>query len=263
MTSRTFEFDDPSTSKAGVNTIRLFIAGAELAFDIRSVRTLAQEIATTCPPSWSLVITPNLNICRTMQANPRLRRIISSADTLLPDGWPIAWLLSREADQEVTRASGADLMEELLRSDGGGRPLVLVGGSDPTAMAHLAHRAQAFGWRVHLEPAPPEELENHSARTYLLERVSRAGRGGVVVVGLGVPKQEYFADHLAQLTGFGWVLCLGMALNYSSGVNRRAPELVQRMRLEWFYRAASEPRRLVRRYAADAAYLLRLVGRAA
>jgi N-acetylglucosaminyldiphosphoundecaprenol N-acetyl-beta-D-mannosaminyltransferase len=44
------------------------------------------------------------------------------------------------------------------------------------------------------------------------------------------------------------VLCVGAALNFISGTERRAPRWMQIMALEWFYRLLQSPRRLARRY---------------
>ena len=43
-------------------------------------------------------------------------------------------------------------------------------------------------------------------------------------------------------------LCVGAFLDFASGTIRRAPDLVRRLRGEWLYRLALEPRRLSGRY---------------
>ncbi|HSC66139.1 MAG TPA: WecB/TagA/CpsF family glycosyltransferase, partial [Cellvibrio sp.] len=45
---------------------------------------------------------------------------------------------------------------------------------------------------------------------------------------------------------------------FLAGDNARAPALIQRLRLEWFYRLCLEPSRLLRRYTLDIAVFLRL-----
>jgi N-acetylglucosaminyldiphosphoundecaprenol N-acetyl-beta-D-mannosaminyltransferase len=44
------------------------------------------------------------------------------------------------------------------------------------------------------------------------------------------------------------VLCVGAALNFISGAEKRAPRWVQRLALEWLYRLCHDPRRLAGRY---------------
>jgi exopolysaccharide biosynthesis WecB/TagA/CpsF family protein len=46
----------------------------------------------------------------------------------------------------------------------------------------------------------------------------------------------------------GLALCVGAALNFLTGAERRAPRWMQRLALEWLYRLLQDPRRLARRY---------------
>ena len=69
------------------------------------------------------------------------------------------------------------------------------------------------------------------------------------------------AKQIAELSGYGTILCLGMSINFSAGVVNRAPRVVQSLGLEWLYRAMSEPRRLLSRYLLDAFALPPLVVR--
>jgi N-acetylglucosaminyldiphosphoundecaprenol N-acetyl-beta-D-mannosaminyltransferase len=46
----------------------------------------------------------------------------------------------------------------------------------------------------------------------------------------------------------GVVMCVGAAMEFALGFKTRAPMWMQRAGLEWFWRLASEPRRLWRRY---------------
>jgi UDP-N-acetyl-D-mannosaminuronic acid transferase (WecB/TagA/CpsF family) len=44
------------------------------------------------------------------------------------------------------------------------------------------------------------------------------------------------------------LLAVGAAFDFHAGTQTQAPEQLQRMGLEWFYRLVYEPRRLWRRY---------------
>ena len=57
--------------------------------------------------------------------------------------------------------------------------------------------------------------------------------------------------HLAErfpMSVHGVGLCIGASIEFLSGAKRRAPLWVRRLRIEWAFRLASEPRRLWRRY---------------
>jgi N-acetylglucosaminyldiphosphoundecaprenol N-acetyl-beta-D-mannosaminyltransferase len=68
-------------------------------------------------------------------------------------------------------------------------------------------------------------------------------------VGLSTPKQEYWmASHLHRLDA-SVLVGVGAAFDFLAGTKSQAPSWMQRSGLEWFFRLASEPRRLWRRYA--------------
>ncbi|WP_369280200.1 WecB/TagA/CpsF family glycosyltransferase [Gordonia alkanivorans] len=243
--------DEPSTADLAVD-------GTVLRFSTAPVSEVADTIRSTRPDIWSPVITPNLHILRVASFDGALENALACAAILLPDGWPVAWLLSRATGWKVERATGADLLERLLDTPGIGQKLVLVGGSSAESLRVVADRARSVGWIVDEEPAPPSEVNDLHARRLLVERLSVYGDGGIVVLGLGAPKQELLAGEIAARPGGGWILCVGMAINFSAGTHNRAPILVQKARLEWLYRVAQEPRRLLKRYARDAVYLAKL-----
>ncbi|HEX3368117.1 MAG TPA: WecB/TagA/CpsF family glycosyltransferase, partial [Candidatus Cybelea sp.] len=71
----------------------------------------------------------------------------------------------------------------------------------------------------------------------------------LLFVGMGSPRQEFWlADHLRE-TGCGVGIGVGGSFDVISGRVARAPQIVQRMRLEWLYRLVKEPRRWRRQLA--------------
>lgn len=71
----------------------------------------------------------------------------------------------------------------------------------------------------------------------------------VVWVALGKPRQEYWCvRNRERLTGVGWIKTCGGLYAFLAGDVRRAPTWMQRLGLEWLYRALEDPRRLGWRY---------------
>ncbi|WP_226950087.1 WecB/TagA/CpsF family glycosyltransferase [Rhodococcus rhodochrous] len=237
-------------SKA-LKTAEISVADNPLVFSLPTFDDALAEVLYHQPDRWSTVITPNLHHIYLLRQYPDLVDLYSRADRLYPDGWPVALMLSRITGEPVSRIAGSDLLESILAARGEGRPMVLVGGDGPEALDAVRRRAEANNWRVFLEPAPRYEVDDADSRNELLTRVARNGSGGLVVLGIGAPKQEKFADDLSLLPGAGHILCLGMAINFSAGVTTRAPAPLQRLGLEWIHRIIQEPRRLAPRYARD------------
>lgn len=80
--------------------------------------------------------------------------------------------------------------------------------------------------------------------------LSRIGavRPDILLVAMGVPRQEYWIHH--HLTGRHCTMpiAVGALLDFLSGAVPRAPRWMRRLRLEWLFRMLIEPRRLWRRY---------------
>src|SRR5262249_6753172 len=70
----------------------------------------------------------------------------------------------------------------------------------------------------------------------------------ICFVALGAPKQELFADYAKSILPTVSFVCIGAGLDFIAGAQVRAPGWMQRWNLEWLWRAASDPQRLLYRY---------------
>lgn len=71
---------------------------------------------------------------------------------------------------------------------------------------------------------------------------------GLCQIALGAPKQELLADRWLKAHPDVGYCCIGAALDFIAGGQRRAPQVMQRLGLEWLWRLALHPRRLATRY---------------
>ena len=81
-----------------------------------------------------------------------------------------------------------------------------------------------------------------------------------VFLAVGSPRQERLAAAIAaagDATGTG--LCVGASLEFLAGARRRAPCFMQRVGMEWLFRLATDPRRLLRRYLVDSPMVIALL----
>ncbi|MGZ9097474.1 MAG: WecB/TagA/CpsF family glycosyltransferase [Micavibrio sp.] len=81
----------------------------------------------------------------------------------------------------------------------------------------------------------------------------------LIILAMGMPKQERVAELLAANLDYPCVIvCGGAILDFIGGKVTRAPLLFRRLGIEWLYRLGQEPRRLFRRYViGNIAFLLR------
>jgi len=81
----------------------------------------------------------------------------------------------------------------------------------------------------------------------ICERI-RETRPDVLLVGMGNPLQEFWIHQYGASTGAKLCIGVGGLFDFLAGRVNRAPRSVRRLRCEWVYRLAIEPRRMWRRY---------------
>jgi alpha-1,3-mannosyltransferase len=82
----------------------------------------------------------------------------------------------------------------------------------------------------------------------------------LVLVAMGNPAQERFILEHFDAMACDMAIGVGALLDFMSGRVARAPELMRRLRMEWVYRLALEPRRLWRRYVlGNSKFICRLI----
>lgn len=147
-------------------------------------------------------------------------------------------------------ATGADLTEALLTKVIHRDEKVCIVGGDAELVAAIAARYKLnnVAWRQ-----PPMGLaRNAEAIEQTAEFIAKT-RARYTFICVGAPQQEMIARAvLRRGDAVGVGLCVGAALEFLSGRVRRAPKWMQRIRMEWAWRLASEPKRLWRRYLLEA-----------
>jgi exopolysaccharide biosynthesis WecB/TagA/CpsF family protein len=70
----------------------------------------------------------------------------------------------------------------------------------------------------------------------------------IVIIGMGVPKQELLAAELSNSITVDVIICAGNFLEFYFGTKPRIPNLLRNLGVEWLFRLISEPKRLWKRY---------------
>jgi N-acetylglucosaminyldiphosphoundecaprenol N-acetyl-beta-D-mannosaminyltransferase len=183
------------------------------------------------------------------QDDPALMITFETADMVTADGMPLVWIARHRGAAHAERVCGPDIMLELCDR---GRSTSLrhffLGGAPGIPEQLAARLADRFpGLLVVGTESPPFRALSPDEDAALVDRIN-AARPNVVWIGLGSPKQELWAaDHQDRLEA-GILLPVGAAFDFHSGRIRRAPRWMQRTGLEWLFRLAMDPGRLVRRY---------------
>jgi N-acetylglucosaminyldiphosphoundecaprenol N-acetyl-beta-D-mannosaminyltransferase len=201
------------------------------------------------------VVTPNVDHAVLVQHHAGLRAAYQEASLVVADGMPVVWAsrwLHRPLPERVT---GSDLVPALYASASAERPLrtYLLG-----AMPGVAERAAkniTQRWpsvEVVGTYSPPFGFERDAGENERILQKIAAVRPDVLIVGVGAPKQELWVHAHRDRIDASLAICAGATIDFLAGEKRRAPNWMRRTGLEWLHRCATEPRRLLKRYARDA-----------
>ena len=211
------------------------------------------------------VVTPNVDhVCR-FHRDPRFRRSCEESFLRLADGTPLIWASRLFGDPIKEKLSGSDLVYWLAEHAAArGHSLFLLGAAEGVADA-AAEKLQALypGLRIAGTYSPPMGFDRDPATGAETQRLVKDSGAKLCYVALGAPKQEFWMQSAARIPGMPVMLGIGASLDFIAGRARRAPLILQKAGLEWFWRLCMEPRRLWRRYLIDDSYFLVLLFREA
>jgi exopolysaccharide biosynthesis WecB/TagA/CpsF family protein len=176
-----------------------------------------------------------------VQSEPFFHSLLS-ADVVVRDGIGLAMLMQLLNQPAGQNLNGTDLIPKLLER-ANGRPIALFGTQDPW----LSQARQAVGER--LAPQSPCVIANGflDVREYI--KLAVRHRPAVIVLGMGMPRQEEVAILLKSALNYPClIVCGGAIIDFMGGKVPRAPEWMRKSGLEWAFRLGREPRRLWNRY---------------
>lgn len=179
----------------------------------------------------TFIVTPNPEFLVSAKQNPWFRKILNSADISIPDGVGLL-LVSRLLGKPLKeRVSGADLAEKLLL------------------------KALENGWRVGIVGARRGNGEERQRMVRILEKKYPGAKIAaledtpgwqkqkweIIFACQGMGDQEKWADQNFPKINAKVIMGAGGSLDFLTGFAQRAPKMVRKLGLEWFWRLAREP----------------------
>lgn len=204
------------------------------------------------------VVTPNLDHAVLLTERSDLRDAYASASLVIADGMPMVWASRLTGAALEERVAGSDLVPALLERQGSKQALrVYLLGAAPGVADRAAENIHRRFRNVNVvgTHAPELGFERHESQNQAIIQMINDASPDVLIVGLGAPKQELWIHKYAPQIGGGVAICAGATIDFLAEHRQRAPVWMQRTGTEWLYRALSEPRRLIPRYAKDAWHL--------
>ena len=185
------------------------------------------------------VVTLNAEMSMMAQENAALHQIIESADLVIPDGAGVI-LYMRLRGRQHQRCPGIELAASLIKYLGKSAPansLCFFGGSPGTA------KQAAQNWQSqypNLEILTQDGYVSGAAETEWKQTLQNE-QPAVILVGIGVPRQELWIAENRHLCPNSIWIGVGGSLDIWAGTKERAPEWLRNNNLEWSYRLYQEP----------------------
>lgn len=184
------------------------------------------------------IVTPNPEMVYIASDDKQFKNLLNSAKYKIPDGIGIIIASKIYGKPIKERISGIDVFD--LLGNFGRIRIFLLGSKEEAvkeATAKLKNKfsnIEAIGY--HNGYFRKEENDT------IIEKIKQF-KPDILFVGLGCPKQEEWIYENYRKAGAKVTIGVGGSFDVVSGLKKRAPAILVKIGLEWFYRFLQEPRR--------------------
>lgn len=184
------------------------------------------------------------------------QQVINRANIVAPDGRPISLFLNYFNNARQERVCGMDMFPDLLRqAEVSGASVYFYGTTDKLLSRVVQKARQDFPLlTISGFYSPPFRHISDEENSDIIDRIMNTSPD-LIFVSLGCPKQEkWMAKNRDKMNAC--LLGVGQAFNTYAGVEKRLPEWMRNLSMEWMYRLYLEPQRLWKRYFLTNSYFL-------
>lgn len=228
---------------------------------IQLIHTFAEEqemLRHISSPSQPVVVAfANAHAMNSIAGSQPFFNALRSADWVLRDGSGMATLFKLLGKDPGLNLNGTDLIPKIVRLFDG-RRIAFFGTQEPYLQQGLVASRQ-YAPQSHFVSAHGF-LESDVYLSLAIVQKSE-----LIVLGMGMPKQEAVASALRSKLEFPCtIVCGGAIIDFLAGRTARAPLWMRSVGMEWVYRLAMEPQRLFHRYViGNPVFLIRALWMAA
>ena len=163
-------------------------------------------------------------------------------------------------DPLVDNVNGTDMFPPLCEDLDRNETCIFLLGGQPGVAEKLQTRLTADYPRIRVVGVQHGHFGDEQSPE-IAARIKASG-AELVLVAMGVPRQEHWIAQYGPETGASVLLAVGGLFNFYAGMIPRAPLWMRRTGMEWFHRFLQEPGRMWRRYLiGNLQFLARMVMR--
>jgi len=204
-----------------------------------------------------MVVTADASGIVAAQKDAEFREILKRADLVTPDSEGVLWAAKRQGKPIPERVSGVDLVDHLCAMSAQKGYRVFFLGAAPGVAEMAAERMRLrhpgchiVGTRHGYFPEDSNEIVAHE--------IAEA-KPDILFVAMGIPRQEKFIYRTMKIIKASVAIGVGGSFDVFSGKTKRAPQVVQKMKLEWLWRLLLNPKKLAKAKALPV-FVLRVIG---
>lgn len=190
------------------------------------------------------IVTANPEIVMKTKEDPEYKKIVLSADFVIPDGIGVVKASSMLGKPVTERITGFDTMMQLLAFANDEKKRVYLLGATQEVVTKAVENAK--------KKYPSMDLCGYHNGFFTEEEGNDIAKEienlapDMVFVALGYPKQEQFISRLLPHMSKGVFMGVGGCFDIMAGNVKRAPDWMIASNLEWLYRISSSPSRIKR-----------------
>jgi len=223
---------------------------ARIKIDNFSMEEVKEKIIETIKKNKKFyIVTPNAAHIVLLQRDKEFYEIYKNAGLTLADGISIVWASRILGTPLKERVTGADLFREVCEiANRMGKSIFILGGVNESEKIAENKLEKMYPNMKVYSYSPPFGFESDSIESNKILNMINMSKADILFVCVGPPKSEkWFYKHLNVLN-IKLICPFGAALDFFTGTKKRAPEWVQEIGLEWFWRLIQDPGRLWKRY---------------
>ena len=187
------------------------------------------------------VATANAEMIMRATKDAARRDVLAAAALGVPDGAGTVWAARHLGHAMPERVAGYDLVQELLRRAPAAHRRIYFFGAAPGVAEKAKAKAEQLYPGIKIVGVR-DGFFSADMNDAIISDI-RTARPDLLLVALGVPKQEkWIHEHLAAL-GVPVAIGVGGTLDVMAGVMKRAPRWMQKAKLEWLFRGMLQPKR--------------------
>jgi len=240
------------------NRIKLFQVGIDQVDNKKTIQRIEEFIVSKKPHQ---IVTPDTLAVLRARKDPEYHDILKSADLVTPDGAGILWAATTLNYPLPERVTGIDMIHNICRlAAEKGYSLYLLGSYPGVASEAASNLTKKYpGIKIagthhgyfgsedsqNYEDAKNGNNDKNKEEQEIIAEI-KENRPDILLVGMGVPKQEKWIDK--NLNSLNVPVCMGVGGSFDvlSGRIPRAPLWMQRHGMEWIYRSIKQPTRAFR-----------------